>query len=109
MFAIQMSFSFTPITPPPESEQALEQISWRDVSEIAHSAGFNCPCLVSAGLHDELLDDQALYDALWTACFTLSLNNRHCALFTIELDGKPTRFKTLKTNHVTYLGRVEDF
>jgi hypothetical protein len=108
MSATQLPLDFTPITPPPNPEQALADTSWRDVSEIAHGAGFRCPCLVSAELHDQL-DDQALYDALWTACFTLSLDKVDCALFTLELNGKPMRFKTLKTNHAAYLGRVEDF
>jgi len=104
MSATQLALDFTPITPPPKLERVLADTSWRDVSEIAHGAGFRCPCLVSAEL-----DDQALYDALWTACFTLSLDKTACALFTLEVDGKPMRFKTLKTNHAVYLGRVEDF
>ncbi len=105
----QLSLDFTPITPSPEPEQALADNSWRDVSEIAHSAGFRCPCLVSAELHEQL-DDQALYDALWTASFTLSLDKVDCALFTLaSWMGKPTRFKTFTTNHAAYLGRVEDF
>jgi len=104
MPATQLSLDFTPIKPPPKLEQALADTSWHDVSEIARGAGFRCPCLVSAEL-----DDQALYDALWTACFTLSLGKADCALFTLELNGKPTRFKTLITNHAAYLGRAEDF
>ncbi len=117
MPATQLVLDFTPITPSPEPEQALADNSWRDVSEIAHGAGFRCPCLVSAELHPstrlrqsgQALDDQALYDALWTANFTFSLNKADCARFTLKLDGKPTHFKTLKTNRATYLGRVEDF
>ena len=108
MSAIQMPFGFTPITPPAEPEQALADTSWWDVSEIAEGAGFRCPCLVSAELRDQL-DDQALYDALWTACFTLSLDKVSCALFTLELDGKSMRFKTLITSRAAYLGRAEDF
>ncbi len=108
MPATQLTLDFTPTAPPSEPEQALLDAAWRDVSEIAHDVGFHCPCLVSAELYDQL-DDQALYDALWTACFTLSLDKVDCSLFTLELDGKSTRLKTLKTNHAVYLGRVEDF
>ena len=106
MPATQLVLDFTPITP--QLEQTLADTSWRDASEIAHGAGFRCPCLVSAELYEQL-DGQSLYDALWTACFTLSLDKAGCALFTLEVDGKPTRFKTLKIFHAAYLGRVEDF
>lgn len=108
MSATQLSLDFTPITPPPEPEQALLDTAWHDVSSIAHDAGFDCACLVSTELHEQL-DDQALYDALWTACFTLSLDKVNCALFTLELAGKPMRFKILQIFHTVYLGRMEDF
>ena len=107
MSETQLSLNFTPI-PPPKPERALLDTAWHDVSEIAHGAGFDCVCLVSAELHAQL-DDQALYDVLWTACFTLSLDKVACALFTLELNEKPMRFKILQTNHAVYLGRMEDF
>ena len=108
MSATQLILDFTPITPPSEPERALLDTAWCDVSPIAHGVGFDSTCLVSAELHEQL-DDQALYDALWTACFTLSLDKVACALFTLGLAGKPVRFKILQTNHALYLGRMEDF
>ena len=93
---------------PQGSEPVLAYTSWCDISEIARGAGFRCPCLVSAELHAQL-NDQTLYNALWTACFTLSLDTTDCALFTLDVDDKPVRFKVLKTNRAAYLGRVEDF
>jgi hypothetical protein len=107
MSTTQLLLDFTPITPPADPDEVPTDTSWCDVSEMAHGAGFRCPCLMSAELHNQL-DDQALYDVLWTACFTLSLDRADCVLFTLELDGKPIRFKTLRTNHAAYLGRVED-
>ena len=104
----QFPLELIPTTLPAEPEQARADISWRDVSEIARGAGFRGACLVSAELQDQL-DDQAMFDALWTACFTLALDDTDCALFTLEVDGEALRFKTLKTTHAAYLGRVEDF
>jgi hypothetical protein len=108
MSAIQMPLDLTPTASAPDAEPVLADTSWCDASEIAYGAGFRCPCLVSAELHDQL-DDQALYDTLWTAFFTLSLDEADCVLFTLELDGKCFRFKALRTNHAAQIGRVEDF
>ena len=108
MSTIQLILDFTPITPSPEPKHTLLDTAWCDVSPIAQGVGFDGVCLISAELHEKL-DDQALYDALWTACFTLSLDKVACALFTLELAGKPVCFKILQTNHAVYLGRMEDF
>lgn len=108
MSATQLILDFTPITPSPEPKRTLLDTAWCDFSSIAQGAGFDGACLISAELHEKL-DDQALYDALWTACFTLSLDKVGCALFTLELAGKPVRFKVLQTNHAVYLGCMEDF
>jgi hypothetical protein len=85
-----------------------KETGWQDVTDLARCIGFQGPRLVSTGLHD-YLDDQTLYDALWTACFSLSLDNTNCVLFTLELDGKPVQFKITQTSHVVRLGRVADF
>jgi len=85
-----------------------KETGWQDVTDLARGIGFQGPCLVSSELYDHL-DDQSLYDALWTACFSLSLDNANCALFTLELDGKPVQFKITQTSHAVRLGRVADF
>jgi hypothetical protein len=66
---------------------AIPQYSnWRDVTDIAKSAGFLGKCQVSTDLYEQL-DDQALYNVLWTAGFTFSVNENAVAKFTLELDG----------------------
>ena len=85
-----------------------KETGWQDVTDLARGIGFQGPCLVSTGLHDHL-DDQTLYDALWTARFSLSLDNTNCALFTLELDGKPVQFRITQSSHAVQVGRVADF
>ncbi len=83
-------------------------LAWQDVTELARDAGFSDPCLVSTDLYEQF-DDQALYDALWTANYTLSLNDSSIAQFTLELDKRCTQFKAIQTNRAVHLGRANDF
>ena len=106
MPATQLVFDFTAVPPP--IIQIIQDSGWHEVTELARGAGFNGPCEISDWMQEHL-DDQTLYDALWTACFTLSLNQTGSATFTIEVRGKPVRFKAFTTSHAVQLGRVEDF
>jgi hypothetical protein len=107
MSATQLTLDFS--APIPLSVKTIpRETGWQDVTDLTRCIGFQGRCLVSTGLHD-YLDDQTLYDALWTACFSLSLDNTNCALFTLELDGKPVQFKIIQTSHAVCLGRVADF
>ena len=109
MQATQLPLDFT--TRPFPKEKPIPIIpSWHDVTELARGVGFCCACEISQELHDQL-SDQALYDALWTAWLTLSLDKTGPALFTLETDvvGKPIRFKAIVTHHAVRLGRVDDF
>jgi hypothetical protein len=107
MPATQLLLDFTSL-PTPKVRPIPTVPAWRDVTEIARCAGFLCTCEISAELHEHL-NDQALYDAIWTACFTLSLDSADLALFSLELDGRPIQFKVHQTNHAVRLGRVNDF
>lgn len=78
------------------------------MTDIAKDAGISSTCLVSTALYDQL-DDQSLYDALWTASYTLSLNDIPVVKFTLELDRKCTQFKAIQTNCAVHLGRANDF
>ena len=107
MPAIQLLLDFT--SPSPTKVRLIPTVPvWFDVTELACCAGFRDTCEISVELH-ERLNDQALYDALWTACFTLSLDSADLALFSLELDGRPIQFKVHQTNHAVRLGRVNDF
>ena len=81
---------------------------WQDATDIARSAGFPGNCQVSTDLYEQL-DDQALYDALWTAGFTLSVNEGAFAKFTLELDGRYIQFRAIRANGSVCLGRADDF
>jgi hypothetical protein len=108
MPATQLLLDFT-VLPTLKAKPVPADSAWHNVTDFARCAGFQCTCgEISMELHDQL-GDQALYDALWTACFTLSLNRADIALFTLELDGTPIRFKAHQTNHAVRLGRVNDF
>ena len=107
MSATQLLLDFT-FLPPPKVRSIPKVPVWFDVTELACCAGFHCTCEISVELYEHI-SDQALYDVLWTACFTLSLDSADLALFSLELDGKPIQFKVHQTNHAVRLGRVNDF
>jgi hypothetical protein len=107
MQATQLLLDFTPRPLPPEKPTSTT-IAWRNVTDLAYGAGFQCACEISQELYDHL-SDQALYDSLWTAWLTLSFDKTGPALFTLEAGGKPIRFKAIATPHAVQLGRVEDF
>ncbi len=109
MQATQLPLNFT-TRPFPKEKPIPISTAWRDVTDLVHGVGFRCACEISQKLHDDL-SDQALYDALWAAWLTLSLDKTGLALFTLDADvgGKPIRFKAITTHHAVRLGRVEDF
>ena len=102
---LQLDFTFQLI---PKKQPIPTITAWLDASDIACGAGFHCACEISQELYDHL-SDQVLYDALWTAWLTLELDRAGIALFTLEVDGKPVRFKAELTHHAVRLGRVDDF
>jgi hypothetical protein len=105
--ATQLQLNFSP--PTPVHLTAIPQYpSWRDVTDIARSAGFSGNCQVSTDLYEQL-DEQALYDALWTASFTLSLNGSEVVHFTLELGNRFIQFKAIQTNGAVHVGRADDF
>lgn len=105
--ATQLQLNFLP--PKPVHLRATPQYpNWRDVTDIAKSAGISGNCQVSTDLYEQL-DDQALYDALWTANFTLSLNESEVVHFTLELDNKLVQFKAIQANGAVHVGRADDF
>jgi hypothetical protein len=103
----QLQFDFSP---PPAFKLVpiVHDLEWQVVTEIARGAGISGDCLVSTALFEQL-DDQALYDAFWTANYTLSLNDSPVVQFTLELDKKCTQFKAIQTNCAVRLGRTNDF
>jgi hypothetical protein len=109
MQATQLLLDFT-FRPLPQEKPAPITTSWRDVTDLARSIGFRCACEISQELYEHM-SDQALFDALWTAWLTLSLDKTGPALFTLDADadGKPIRFKAITTHHAVQLGRVDDF
>lgn len=107
MPAIQLQLDFTP-QPPILVDPILPDSTWKDVTDLAYGTGVRGKCLVSADLL-EALDDQALYDAIWTAHYTLSLNYSECIRFSLTLLDKLLTLKATQTNHALRLGRVIDF
>jgi len=107
MSATQMQLNFSP--PAPVHLTVFSQtLNWQDVTDIAKSAGISGSCQVSTDLCEQL-DDQALYDALWTAFFTLSLNGSEAVHFTLELDNRFIQFKAIKTKGAVHVSRANDY
>lgn len=107
MTVTQLAFVF-PTVPPKILKHIPKDPEWRECTELTKPMGFKHACFVGARLSDEL-DDQALFDVLWTADLTLSLNKTNCTLFTLELDGKAVRFNATQTNGAVYIDRANDF
>ena len=107
MPAIQLRLDFNP-QHPIRASPFLPDSTWQDVTGLAYGTGVRGKCLVSADLL-EALDDQALYDAIWTAHYTLSLNYSECIRFSLTLLDKLLTLKATQTNHALRLGRVIDF
>lgn len=107
MPAIQLQLDFGPL-PPIRADPVLPDSTWQDVTNMAYGTGVRSACLVSADLL-KMLDDQALYDAIWTANFTLSLNYSECVRFSLALPDRLLTLKAVQTNHALHLGRVTDF
>ncbi len=105
--ATQLQLNFSPSTPV-HLTTIPQYPNWRDVTDIARSAGISGNCQVCTDLYEHL-DDQALYDVLWTAGFTFSMNEGAVAKFTLELDGKDIQFKAIQTNGAVQVGRADDF
>jgi len=87
---------------------AVDGITWREVTDLARGVGFTCPVAVFADLLDQL-DDQALYDLLWLAWHTLSLNCEEHVRFTLELEHKPIRLQAVVVGRTVFIGRPADF
>jgi hypothetical protein len=107
MPAIQLQLGFS-AHPPSRADPVLPDSAWQDVTDLAHGAGVHSDCLVSTNLL-ERLDDQALYDAIWTANYTLSLNYSERIRFSLALPDKLLILKATQTNRALHLGCVTDF
>jgi hypothetical protein len=103
----QLQFDFS-LPPAVKLVPIVHDLEWREVTDIAKGAGISSTCLVSTALYDQL-DDQSLHDALWTAGYTLFLNDSPVVQFTLELDKKCTQFKAIQINRAVHLGRAIDF
>lgn len=106
MAATQLTLDFPPAISMPQ--KAGNEPVWQEVTRLARPIGFGGACFVSVILMDTL-DDQTLYDVLWTAWFCLSLDRSDLAVFTFEPDGKPVRFEATRQAQAVYIGRLSDF
>ncbi len=107
MPAIQLQLDFN-TQHPIRASPILPDFAWQDVTELAYGTGVRGKCLVSADLR-ETFDDQTLYDAIWTANYTLSLNYSECARLSLALPDRLLVLKATQANHALRLGRVNDF
>lgn len=98
----------TILTTKPLPRPAVDGITWREVTDLASGVGFTCPVAVFADLLDQL-DDQALYDLLWLAWHTLSLNCEEHVRFTIELENKAIRVQAVVVGKAVFIGQPADF
>jgi hypothetical protein len=95
-------------TTKPLPRPAVDGITWREVSDLARGAGFTCPVAVFTDLLDQL-DDQALYNLLWLAWHSLSLNGDEHVRFTLELELKAIRLQAVVVGKAVFIGRPADF
>lgn len=101
--------SIPPIfTSKPLPRPAVDGITWREVSDLARGVGLACPVAVFADLLDQL-DDQALYDLLWLAWHSLSLNGDEHVRFTLEHEHKAIRLQAMVVGKAVFIGRPADF
>ena len=96
------------LTTKPLPRPAVDGITWREVSDLARGVGFARPVAVSAELHDRP-DDQALYDLLWLAWHSLSLNGEEHVRFTLELKHQTFQVHAAMVRQAVFVGRPEDF
>jgi hypothetical protein len=96
------------LTTKPLPRPAVDGITWRDVSDLARGVGFACPVAVSTELQDRL-DDQALYDLLWLAWHSLSLNGEEHVRFTLELKHQTFQLHAAMVHQAVFVGCPEDF
>jgi len=96
------------LTTKPLLRPAVDGITWREVSDLARGVGFACPVSVSADLLDQL-DDQALYDLLWLAWHSLSLDSEEHVRFTLELKHQTFQVHAAMVRQAAFVGRPEDF
>ena len=96
------------LTTKPLPRPAVDGITWRGVSDLARGVGLACPVAVFADLLDQL-DDQALYDLLWLAWHTLSLNGDEHVRFTLEHEHKAIRLQAVVVGKAVFIGRLADF
>ena len=103
------SSSILPIlTTKPLPRPAVDGITWREVSDLARGVGFTCPVAVFATLLDQL-EDQALYDLLWLAWHSLSLNGDEHVRFTLEYEHKAIWLQAVVVGKAVFIGRPIDF
>jgi len=96
------------LTTKPLPRPIVSGITWREVSDLARGVGFACPVAVSAELHEQL-NDQALYDLLWLAWHSLSLNGEAHVRFTLELEHQTFQLHAATLGQAVFVGRPEDF
>jgi hypothetical protein len=87
---------------------AVDGITWLEVTDLARGVGFTCPVAVFTDLRNQL-NDQALYDLLWLAWHTLSLNGEEHVRFTLELEHKAIRLQAVVVGKAVFIGRPNDF
>jgi hypothetical protein len=96
------------LTSKPLPRPAVDGITWCEVSALARGVGFACPIAVFADVLDQL-DDQTLYDLLWLAWHTLSLNDDEHVRFTLEHEHKAIRLQAVVVGKAVFIGRPDDF
>jgi hypothetical protein len=110
---MQLTLDFTP-KPCPPLLPPFHNLTWLDVSQVAHGVGFTTNVEVSVALQDALEPiqseqdgdyDQRLYDALWLAHFQLSLAQSRSVTFTFAFPRK--HWKTEEITEASLRLRVE--
>ena len=92
---------------PPELRPVVSGTPWKDVTNLARPIGFRSAVAVVNWLAE--LPDEILYDALWLAFYTMSLDRRDHAAYNIEVAGASIRLAAVTVQDTVFISRPEDF
>lgn len=86
---------------------SVDGITWKDMTDLARPIGFGYAVAVADWLAE--MPDQMVYDALWLAHYTMSLDGTDHAKYTIETAGAPLILEAVTIQEAVFIGRPEDF
>lgn len=87
---------------------SVNGITWKDVTDLARPIGFRSAVAVADWLSE--MPDQMIYDTLWLAHYTMSLDVTDHATFTIETaTGPHLLLQAATVQDAVFIGRPEDF